>query len=78
MIDIVDRLRAFYGDDTDNWLDADEAEPIMLEAADEIERLRKHCLLAPSVSWDGFLVSGMQESIDEVRRLIDLERRGHK
>ena len=40
MTDIVERLRKFYGDDTDNWLDADEAEPIMLEAADEIERLR--------------------------------------
>jgi hypothetical protein len=40
MTDIVERLRKFYGDDTDNWLDADEAEPVMLEAADEIERLR--------------------------------------
>jgi len=77
MTDIVERLRKFYGDDTDNWLDADEAEPIMLEAADEIERLRKQ-LLAPTISWDGFLVSGMQESIDEVYRLIDLEKRGYK
>jgi hypothetical protein len=51
------------------------------QAADEIEQLRKRRqteLLAPSISWNGFLVSGRQESLDEVWRLIDLEKRGHK
>jgi hypothetical protein len=71
-IDIVERL----------WQSVTQgnapSKDLAVEAADEIERLRKHCLLAPSVSWDGFLVSGMQESIDEVYRLIDLEKRGHK
>jgi len=57
--------------------DSAPSKDLVVEAADEIEQLRKQ-LLAPSISWDGFLVSGMQESIDEVCRLIDLERRGHK
>jgi hypothetical protein len=71
--DIIDRLWASVAGDGEG-----PSKDLAVEAADEIERLRKHCLLAPSISWDGFLVSGMQESIDEVRRLIDLERRGHQ
>jgi hypothetical protein len=73
--DIIDRLRASA--DTRDWTGSATAD-LQRTAADEIERLRKQTLLAPSISWDGFLVSGMQESIDEVCRLIDLERRGHK
>jgi len=72
-IDIIERLWASVAVDGEG-----PTKDLAVEAADEIERLRKHCLLAPSISWDGFLVSGMPESIDEVRRLIDLERRGHK
>ena len=56
---------------------AETAIETLNETRDEIELLRKQ-LLAPTISWDGFLVSGMQESIDEVCRLIDLEKRGHK
>ena len=72
MTDLIDRLWASVTQGNAPGKD------LAVEAADEIERLRKHCLLAPSISWDGFLVSGMQESIDEVCRLIDLEKRGHK
>jgi len=39
MTDIVERLRAFYSDDN---LTVDDSEPLMLEAADEIERLREN------------------------------------
>jgi len=59
-MDIVKRLR-----DPGVFVDRNEV-------ADEIERLRKQ-MLAPSVAWNGFLVSGMQKSIDEVSRLIELE-----
>ena len=72
--DEIERLRAESERETGR---AETAIETLNETRDEIELLRKQ-LLAPTISWDGFLVSGMQESIDEVCRLIDLEKRGHK
>jgi hypothetical protein len=72
MTDIVERLWASVAVDGEG-----PTKSLVIEAADEIEHLRKQSL-APSISWNGFLVSGMQESVDEVCRLIDLEKRGHK
>jgi hypothetical protein len=54
--DIVRRLRQ-------------EGSKLNAEAADEIERCRKEAL-APSFAWDGYLVSGLGESLDEVYRLV--------
>jgi hypothetical protein len=54
--DLVDRLRREGGE-------------LNAEAADEIERLLD-LVFAPSLAWDGYLVSGLGESIDEVYRLV--------
>jgi hypothetical protein len=54
--DIIGRLR-------------DEGSKLNAEAADEIERLRKEAL-GPSFAWDGYLVSGLGKSLDEVYRLV--------
>ena len=48
--DLVERLRRFYAADSDNWLDEDEAGPLMTEAADEIERLRAALKKPPAMT----------------------------
>jgi hypothetical protein len=54
--DIIGRLRR-------------EGSKLNVEAAAEIERLRT-IHISPSFAWDGYLVSGLGESLDEVYRLV--------
>lgn len=59
--DIIGRLRR-------------EGSKLSAEAADAIEELRT-LAMTPSFAWDGHLVSGLGESLDEVHRLVLAARR---
>ncbi len=69
MDDIVERLRKSAGRE---YYDGHGA--LELEAADEIERLRSQGL-APSFCWDGFMVTGLGRSLDEVFSLVMAAKR---